>query len=101
SDDRRFFVPVLVLFVVVVLVVIIVGIGGILLPPMMVTRLRMFSGIRGGISAPVRMSRHSRSMLAGESRSGKASALLSFNVAACSRAALTGDVARTPSLRQA
>src|SRR5262249_7940725 len=75
--------------------------GGIVLPPTMVTRLRMFSGIRGSISAPVRMSRHSRSMLARESGSGKASALLSFNIAACNRAALTGDGARTLSLRQA
>ena len=40
-------------------------------------------------------------MLARESEGGKASALLSFNIAACNRAALNGDVARTPSLRPA
>jgi len=40
-------------------------------------------------------------MLARESEGGKASALLSFNIAACNRAALNGDVARTPSLSPA
>ena len=86
SDDGRVLVPVLVLFFVFLSSSSSLGSrGGIALPPMMVTRLQMLSGMRGVMIGSCVDVATFMTMLARAFAPGKASALPSFTRTACSR----------------